>query len=251
MPTDVDTVEDELSVTDRQGAGAVQCPARQEPGTTEWQVAEVVHEWMESYLASAHPSMPRPGAVCPFVRPALDTGEIEVRSEHAPERDPERVVVEVTRRALTEFAESPLPGRLRALVLVFPDLLGRGDVIDDVHAVVKIEAVRAGLMLGQFHADCAEPSARNGGFAVNRSPVPLFAIRHMTVHDILFLHGDRDCFREYVQRFGHLYRKDRRIDPACRELYDSAIARFGADAGRDAEDPRDRRPRCPVTGESA
>lgn len=250
MPTDVDILEDALSKTGRQGVGDVQCPTRQEPGAAEWRVAEVVREWMESYLASAHPSMPRPGAVCPFVRPALETGEIEVRSEPAPERHPERVIVEVTRRALTEFAESPLPGRHRAVLLVFPDLLGRGDVIDDVHAVVKIEAVRAGLMLGQFHAGCAEPSARNGGFAVNRSPVPLFAIRHMTVHDILFLHGDRDCFWEYVQRFGHLYRKDRRIDPAFRELYDGAITRFGADGGRDVESSRDRRPRCPVTGET-
>ncbi|WP_394216104.1 hypothetical protein [Brachybacterium vulturis] len=70
----------------------------------------------------------------------------------------------------------------------------------------------------------------------------------MTVHDILFLHGDGDCFLEYVQRFGHLYRKDRRIDPVFRELYDRATARFGADAGREGDGAGDQRPRCPVTG---
>lgn len=253
MPASVEIVEEEMSARERQAAGAVRSSVSDDSGIDEGQVEEIIQGWMKSYLSAAHPELPRPGAVCPFVKPALDAGAIEVRSEVVPEHDPEPVVLEVTRRALTEFAETPLPGRensLRALVLVFPGLLGSGHLIDDVHEVLKIQAVRAGLMLGQFHAECPEPSARNGDFAVNRSPVPLFAIRSMTVHDILFLHGDRDCFQEYVQRFGHLYRKDRRIDPAFRELHDRAIARFGTGTGRSLDQPEGRRSRCPVTGAS-
>ncbi|WP_394216103.1 DUF6875 domain-containing protein [Brachybacterium vulturis] len=183
MPIGVEIVDDEMSVRERQAVRAVRSLVCDDFGIDERQVEEIILEWMGSYLSAAHPELPRPGAVCPFVKPALDAGVVEVRSGGVAERDPQPVVLDVTRRALSEFVETPLPGRenpLRALVLVFPDLLGSGYVIDDVHEALKIEAVRAGLMLGQFHADCPEPSARNADFPVNVSPVPLFAIRYGT-----------------------------------------------------------------------
>ena len=112
-----------------------------------------------------------------------------------------------------------------ALVVAAPQLRDAGHVIDDVHAMLKDEAVHAGLMLGQFHENCTEPSARNPSFAVNRSPIPLLAIRAMTVHDILFLHSTPEWFGAYRERFGHLYAGGRRIDPLFRSLFDAAAER--------------------------
>ena len=206
-------------------------------------VEGILRTWMRTYLAREHPDMPRPGAVCPFVKPALDADAIEIRAVATPGPSPQATALATTRAALTAFAgevvdpagataiERPAAsGMLRALVLAFPDLVARGAVIDEIHALVKGEAVAAGLMIGQFHDACMEPSARNPLFPVNRAPLPLLVVRAMTVHDILFLHGQERWFRVYAERFGHLFATGRRMDPAFRALYDGANERFSAPA---------------------
>lgn len=204
-------------------------------------VEGILRTWMRTYLAREHPDMPRPGAVCPFVKPALDADAIEIRAVATPGPSPQATALGATRAALAAFAgevvapaddlvggRSTASGMLRTLVLVFPDLVSRGAVIDEIHALVKCEAVAAGLMIGQFHDACMEPSARNPLFPVNRAPLPLFVVRAMTVHDILFLHGHERWFRVYAERFGHLFGSGRRMDPAFRVLYDGASERFSA-----------------------
>lgn len=187
-------------------------------------------EWMSSYLAQPHPELKRSGAVCPFVRPGMDAGGIRIKVISALTPRPDLYVLDSVRRALDEFPPPELAVRrtsARALVLAFPDLVGRGEIIDHVHAETKDEAVRAGLMIGQLHPRCTEPSARNAAFAVNLAPIPLLAIRHMAVHDILFLNDRDSWFHEYDERFGHHYRNKRQIDPLLRQHYERAAARFG------------------------
>ena len=196
-------------------------------------IDELLAAWMGDYLAREHPDMPRPGTVCPFVKPALEARSIRIRGIPTAHGCPHELALDAARRGLTSFArgeEGTGAGMLRSLVLAFPDLVGRGEVIDAVHAVVKDEAVRSGLMIGQFHEACEEPSARNPDFPVNRAPLPLLVIRSMTVHDILFLHGDRRWFGIYAERFGHLFADGHRVEPAFRELYDGARSRFSAPA---------------------
>lgn len=192
--------------------------------------AEVITQWMSSYLTRPHAQINRAGAVCPFVEPALAMDAVRIRAISSVGPRPERYVAEATRRALRTFPPSDLLDHkkaLRALVLVFPDLMDRGHVIDRVHAEVKDGAVRRGLMVGQLHPECDEPSARNPTFPVNRSPVPLLAVRHMAVHDILFLKDRRPWFVEYDRRFGHLFEGGSRVDPVLREQYEHAVAAFG------------------------
>lgn len=163
------------------------------------------------------------------MKPALAAGNIEIRSVPAVGPYPERAALEVTRRALSKFADLVAGDSKKAhgaLVVAFPDLLDQAHLIDDIHDQVKDEAVGAGLMIGRFHAECDEPSARNRRFPVNRSPIPLLAIRTMTVHDILFLHGSPGWFRAYETRFGHLYHGGHRIAPPFLALFDAAAARF-------------------------
>lgn len=47
--------------------------------------------------------------------------------------------------------------------------------------------VRRGLMLGEFHKASSVGSVRNPEFTVMQSPVPMFAVRALMTHDILFL----------------------------------------------------------------
>lgn len=218
-------------------------PHEGEQSMEQERVEGILRTWMRTYLAREHPDMPRPGAVCPFVKPALDADAIEIRAVTTPGPSPQATALGATRAALAAFAgevvapaddlvggRSTASGMLRALVLVFPDLVARGAVIDEIHALVKCEAVAAGLMIGHFHDACMEPSARNPLFPVNRAPLPLLVVRAMTVHDILFLHGQERWFRVYAERFGHLFATGRRMDPAFRALYDGASERFIAPA---------------------
>lgn len=204
-----------------------------ETGEIEHEIEEVLRTWMTEYLAREHPDMPRPGTVCPFVQPALDAGAIEIRRCSAGVEDPSATTLRVAGEALAEFASSTTGGgrsSLRALVLAFPDLIDRPEIIDETHAALKREAVTSGLMIGQFHAACTEPSARNPEFPVNRAPLPLLVLRAMTVHDILFLHSGTEWFREYALRFGHLYEGSHRLDPGFRALYEAARERELVDA---------------------
>ena len=94
-------------------------------------------------------------------------------------------------RAMGRFQEltrGVKASELAALIVTFPDLREENHhLVDEGHLACKTEAVRDGLMLGQFHPSCDAPAAHNPAFAVNRSPVPLIVIRLMSPHDIMFL----------------------------------------------------------------
>ncbi|ABD13352.1 hypothetical protein ThrDRAFT_04772 [Frankia casuarinae] len=190
---------------------------------------KTVNSWFRSYLARPHPMLGRLGAVCPYVRPALDGDQIRLWTLDLPKPIFASWLEDRVREAIRLFPalfwqpELSLP----ALVLAFPDM-GEQDwpLIDQVHSIVKSEAVSLGLMIGQFHGSCTEPSARNQDFHVNVSPVPLFAIRRMSVHDILFLHSRPDWFAVYRDRFGDHYRGERTQTGILAELYSAAEERF-------------------------
>lgn len=77
-------------------------------------------------------------------------------------------------------------------------------------------------MLGQFHSRCEQGAARNPGFRVSRSPLPMLALRWMALHDVLFLHDDPHRFTTYEDRFGTVYRSGRTVDPLFTRLYQQA-----------------------------
>nr|WP_245886208.1 hypothetical protein [Umezawaea tangerina] len=119
---------------------------------------------------------------------------------------------------------------LHALVVVLPDLAGdRAHLLDEAHRITKPDLVRRGLMLGQFHAECDEPSARNPDFPVSKSPVPLFALRHVAFHDVLFLDSDPGWFAHYARRYGKRYAKGAVPEPLFAALFARACRRWGAE----------------------
>jgi hypothetical protein len=116
---------------------------------------------------------------------------------------------------------------MHALIYVLPDLPEHSwTLLDQGHEAAKPGLAEDGLMLGQFHPHCDEPAARNSAFLVARSPIPMLAMRNMSLHDILFLDRDARTFRAYDKRFSDVYEKHAGISPLFRRLYLRAKQEF-------------------------
>lgn len=194
-----------------------------------------VDRWLHDYVRRPHPLLGRSGPVCPFVAPAQRAESLEARVRLIGPTPSASLIVEMLRCALEEFDLLPWRGSnpsLRALLLVVPDLPDdRLHLLDVAHREVKPEAVRRGMMIGQFHSGCQEPAARNAAFPVSRSPVPLVAFRKMALHDVLFLRERRDWFLEYLRRFGPRYRAGKEsIEPLFVQMFEQSRAKYGLDA---------------------
>lgn len=191
-----------------------------------------VDRWLRDYVTQPHPALGRNGPVCPFVAPALRADSIEARVRLIGPSPNVPLIVEIIRCALDEFDVIPWRGNnpsLRSLLVLIPDMpADRLHFLDLAHATVKPEAVRRGMMLGQFHAECQERAARNPNFPVSRSPVPLVAFRPMALHDVLFLRNEREWFEEYRRRFGDRYGPRRTgVEPLFVKLFEQACAEYG------------------------
>jgi hypothetical protein len=62
--------------------------------------------------------------------------------------------------------------------------------IDCAHLVLKPFYMECGLMLGEFHPDSTVRGAHSTSFRPMRADVPLFVIRAMALHDMLFIDGE-------------------------------------------------------------
>ncbi|MFI6527682.1 DUF6875 domain-containing protein [Streptomyces uncialis] len=190
-------------------------------------MAEVVGEavrWFESYLCRPHEGVGRPGAVCPFMVPALRADGVRVRVfPGGAGLDGQLSVVDIMVEVLRGGGWPTSNRALHAVVAVLPDLAEADEaLLDQVQEEVRSSLAGEGMMLGQFHARCDQGAARNPGFPVSRSPLPMLALRWMALHDVLFLHDDPDRFAAYEERFGIVYRSGRTVDPLFARLYQQA-----------------------------
>lgn len=187
---------------------------------------DVIWRWLDDYITAPHPELGRDGAICPFVKPSLRTGCLVTVERPWPDRQQPADMVETIQQAIRLFVTMPWNTRkasLRSLIVAIPDLAPADWwLIDEGHRLAKDDAIAAGIMIDQFHPACTVPAARNPLFPVNRSPLPLIAVRHMTFHDIVFLHDQPGWFRHYRNRFGHLYATGTKIDPYCLRLFTDA-----------------------------
>src|SRR6185503_16694400 len=62
--------------------------------------------------------------------------------------------------------------------------------IDCAHTILKPFYMECGLMLGEFHPSSTVRGAHSATFRPMRADVPLFVIRAMALHDILFIDGE-------------------------------------------------------------
>ncbi|MFF2619822.1 tryptophan 2,3-dioxygenase family protein [Kitasatospora sp. NPDC058046] len=162
-----------------------------------------LREWMTTYLTHEHARLGRRGAVCPEVEAEIQADRVAV--ERSCYRDCQGLseLCLLMREQVDRFAASAVDGALITVIGGMP--AHHGVLLDEAQRRTRAHAARQGLMIGQFHSGCAEPAVWNPDFAVSRSPQPIFAIRQMTLRDILFLHADPALFEEYRRRFGDRY----------------------------------------------
>jgi hypothetical protein len=121
-----------------------------------------------------------------------------------------------------------------ALLAVFPDLDSTvaPTFIDGGHALLKPQFVAQGLMLGEFHPRSSVASVRNPDLHVMRCPVPMFAVRALSRHDLAFLdtpHTAPDLRARYL-RHALTFLGD--------QLPDHQQARIRAELANSLEQPR-------------
>jgi hypothetical protein len=107
-----------------------------------------------------------------------------------------------------ELFRTPSEFRSGALLAVFPDLPADAapTFIDEGHARLRMEFVSRGLMLGEFHPHSPVGSVYNPQLPVMRSPVPMFAIRALSRHDLLFLDRPTTPPADLARYLRHLLR---------------------------------------------
>lgn len=120
----------------------------------------------------------------------------------------------------------------KALLVVFPKIETASlEALDVCHRIIKPKMVEEGLMVGQFHPDCEEQAIHNRQWrTISRSPVPLLAMRHMSIHDIMFLESNDHWFKAYDMRFGHRFRNQARSlsrhEKHLIGFYERAVAKY-------------------------
>ncbi|MFJ8752106.1 DUF6875 domain-containing protein [Streptomyces sp. NPDC102441] len=169
---------------------------------------ERVLGWVHSFVTQPHAGLGRPGAVCPRLAPALRLNLVRLvaaRTDTASvdEADEKGGALAALYEELFDDAESFRAG---ALMAVFPDLPQEGAdaFIDGGHARLRMSFVARGLMIGEFHPHSAVTSVRNPALPVMRCPVPMFAVRALSRHDVIFLDRPQTPPADREQYLKHL-----------------------------------------------
>ncbi|MGN6317956.1 DUF6875 domain-containing protein [Trinickia sp.] len=151
--------------------------------------------WMQRFIMRPHADLGRKGAVCPFAKPAHEERALLFCSFDAAEMPFDTYIDTLMRlpRLFERLAkERSEPSELLSLA-VFPIGLQAGahyKFIDCAHAILKPFFMECGLMLGEFHPASTVRGAHSDTFRPMRADVPLFVIRAMALHDILFIDGE-------------------------------------------------------------
>ncbi len=148
--------------------------------------------WITDFVLRPDPRLNRPGAVCPRLAPAIRKNLIRLVAIPTARSNIEEALEKAGHLADLYFdlyGGSRADFRTGSLLAFFPDVDpdNASDFIDGGHRMLRMEFVRRGLMLGEFHKHSTVNSVRNSNFPVMRSPVPMFAVRALTVHDVMFL----------------------------------------------------------------
>ena len=164
--------------------------------------------WMNEFVLQPDTRLSRPGAVCPRLAPTVRRNLLWLGSIKALSFETEDAV-RLGREMIPWFGEFFATNeafRAGSLLAVFSDVpMDKGaQFIDQGHRRLRPHFVRAGLMLGEFHPHSTVGSVRNPDFPVMRSPVPMFAVRALTVHDLMFLDTEQTPAvqrREYLELY--------------------------------------------------
>ncbi|WP_327118970.1 hypothetical protein OHB12_12045 [Nocardia sp. NBC_01730] len=147
--------------------------------------------WVGDFVLTPDSRLRRPGAVCPRLAVAIDQNLVRLVAVRTtrPTVDEALDTVPALADLYVELFDEAESFRRGALLAVYTDIDpdGAAEFIDGGHARLRPDFVRRGLMLGEFHQSSSVGSVHNPAFPVMQSPVPMFAVRALSAHDILFL----------------------------------------------------------------
>ncbi|MCZ1012219.1 DUF6875 domain-containing protein [Streptomyces lydicus] len=165
-------------------------------------------EWLDRFVIQPHPDLGRPGAVCPRLAPALRRNLVRLVAIRTASVSVDEAVDKGSALAglYEDLFTEPEAFRAGALLAFFPDVPPQAapEFIDGGHSRLRMDFVARGLMIGEFHPLSTVTSVRNPEFAVMRCPVPMFAVRALTRHDLLFLDRPDSPAWERAQYLKHL-----------------------------------------------
>jgi hypothetical protein len=152
--------------------------------------------WSQEYLTRPHPEMGRPGAVCPYVRGALEGGTLwfgQVRGTAATEEGVAAGIDQFREPFVGLWPQNRSSGVQKALMVTFPDLREEQAcaLLGGVARRVKLAFVEDGLLPGPAYPGNPTPSAHSN-FPSMAGPVPLMAIRLLFDTDLNFLNRPYD-----------------------------------------------------------
>ncbi|GAA3390279.1 DUF6875 domain-containing protein [Cryptosporangium minutisporangium] len=187
--------------------------------------------WLEQFITQPHPDLGRQGAVCPRLAPALRADAVWLVAIAVPHFTRGNAVEagRLLMRVFEDLATGPHRA-ITALLGFFPGLPAEqaAEFIDDGHRLLRAEFAEQGLMLGEFHASSTVGGVHNRAFPVMRCPTPMFAVRVMTPHDLLFADqpdtppaGQVAFLRAYQRHVGS------RLSPASRNELRARLVRAG------------------------
>ncbi|MBX7268875.1 hypothetical protein KIF24_24505 [Micromonospora sp. Llam7] len=163
--------------------------------------------WLDEFVAAPHPDIKRPGDVCTRLRYAMDRDLVWLVTIRTQRSDRGEAVEKglYLPALFREIFNEQTDFRSGALLAFFPDVqpAATAAFIDGGHQVLRMEFVRRGLMLGEFHPSSTVASVRNPNFQVMRAPAPMYAVRAMTPHDLMFLDRPETPPAERVQYLRH------------------------------------------------
>jgi heptaprenyl diphosphate synthase len=173
-------------------------------------------KWTNTYLMGEEEKIKRPyrsQTVCPFVAASVSNNALfmvfhsEITGDQV---EPiVKLLVDYINPFITVRDDKGIDCSSKALLVVFPRLRSTNyHSLDVVHELSKDKMVENGLMIGQFHPDCRTSAIHNSAWrGVSVAPYPLIAMRHMVVHDILFLRDRRNWFLHHHDRYGAKYER--------------------------------------------
>jgi hypothetical protein len=159
-------------------------------------LAQQVLMWAKEHLTKENDEVHRPvppQIVCPFVESSINANCFYmVFHNEFNGRDASAIIEQILEYIQPFKIAPPISNNLgarKALLVIFPKIETASlKVLDVCHRIIKPKMIQEDLMVAQFHPVCDEPSIHNRRWrTVYQSPVPLMAIRHMAVHDIMFL----------------------------------------------------------------
>jgi hypothetical protein len=202
-------------------------------------IGNQVLQWMQDFLVEPNPLMKRAKTsagepICPFAKACLESDAVYLMFHHEVNgksaEQIEGVMLEYREPFKIAAPYDPKQRMKKALLVIFPEIPAlEGEVLDVAHGRIKTQFVRDGLMVTQCYPRSDGRSVHNPALRVYTSPYSLMAVRHMALHDILFVEEDEAWFGAYDLRFGTLFREPEKLEDHEKPLlnvYRRAKGRF-------------------------